>query len=131
MGTIQKFEDLNIWQDARKLCHEVFEIILENRELRDFSFKDQINRSSSSIMDNIAEGFDRGGNKEFRQFLSIARASAGEVKSQLYRAKDRNYIDADNYNKLLESIDNLIKMMNGFLKYLRSSENKGIKFRNN
>lgn len=92
MATIKRFEDLEIWQDARKLSKEII-LISKNTDLKiDFRLKAQIKDSSGSIMDNIAEGFERNGNTEFRQFLSIAKGSAGETRSQLYRVFDNDYI---------------------------------------
>ena len=86
MATIAKFEDLEVWQLARELCKEIYEIISKGEYLKDFDTRNQMRRSVSSIMDNIAEGFDRGGKGEFIQFLSIAKGSNGELKSQLYRS---------------------------------------------
>jgi len=79
-------------------------------------------------MDNIAEGFERGGTKEFIQFLAIAKGSTGEVRSQLYRALDRNHLTRDQYNVLSESTTQISKMINGFIIYLRDSNLKGMKF---
>ena len=85
MATIKRFEDLEIWQEARKLAHEIHLICIETELRNDFRLKSQIKASSGSVMDNIAEGFERDGNTEFRQFLSISKGSAGETRSQLYR----------------------------------------------
>ncbi len=90
MATIQRFEDLDIWKMARTLAEEVHELYTNHDVFsKDYRLKNQINGSSGSVMDNIAEGFERGGNNEFVNFLSIAKGSLGEVKSQLYRAYDR------------------------------------------
>ncbi|ELR68970.1 S23 ribosomal protein [Fulvivirga imtechensis AK7] len=129
MANIERFEDLKIWQESRKLANKIYEILLSNQEIRDFALKDQINRSSGSIMDNIAEGFDRKGNKEFRQFLTVSRGSCSEVKSQLYMAQDRKLISSDQFEELYESCENISKMAHGLMKYLNSSEYKGSKFK--
>ena len=102
MATIQNFEDLEIWQLSRQLCNDIFAIIENNPLKNDYKLKEQINGSSGSIIDTIAEGFERSGNKEFRQFLSISKGSCGETRSQLYRILDRSYIDKNKFNELKE-----------------------------
>ena len=92
MATIKRFEDLEIWQKARVLCNTIYPLTITGSFERDFKLRDQINGSSGSVMDNIAEGFELDGKNEFRQFLSISKGSCGEVRSQLYRALDRNHI---------------------------------------
>ena len=129
MATIQRFEDLTFWKEARDLNKLIFVTIVNNVNIKDHALKDQINRSAGSIMDNIAEGFDRQGNKEFRQMLTIARGSCGEVKSQLIRATDRQYISAEQFEKMNNHCMNISKMINGFVNYLNKSEFKGSKFK--
>ncbi len=81
MATIHRFEDLEIWQKGRTLCNAIYPLTLNGSFEKDFKLRDQINGSSGSVMDNIAEGFERDGKNEFRQFLSIAKGSCGEVRS--------------------------------------------------
>ena len=128
MATIKSFEDIEAWQRARTLSKDIFELTLMGSFARDFSLRDQINRASGSIMDNIAEGFERGGTKEFIQFLSIAKGSAGEVRSQLYRALDRKHLAENQHSQLIEQIKAVSKMITGFIAYLLKSNIKGIKF---
>ena len=129
MATIQSFEDLKVWQKARLLCAEVFSITSISNLSKDFGLKDQINRSSGSIMDNIAEGFGRKGNLEFINFLTYSNGSACECKSQLYRAYDRNYITEEKRRELSDMADEITKMITSLIAYLGGSELKGIKFK--
>lgn len=128
MATIRKFEDLDIWQEARRLAKEIHIISTESDLKSDFRFRDQIKASSGSVMDNIAEGFERNGNLEFRQFLSIAKGSAGETRSQLYRTLDFGYITEEKFNTLRESYENLSEKINNFITYLNNKDFKGTKF---
>lgn len=128
MATIQSFEDLKVWQKARLLCQKVFELITNGKFVNDFSLIDQINRSSGSIMDNIAEGFGRMGNKEFINFLTYSNASRLECKSQIYRAFDKNYITQGVRESLFEIIDEIGKMLTTLINYLRKSDFRGQKF---
>jgi four helix bundle protein len=125
---IERFEDLDIWKEARELCKDVFNVTSMDPFNKDFKFRDQIRASSGSVMDNIAEGFERGGNKEFIQFLSIAKGSCGEVRSQSYRAFDFKYIDQIILNDLVEKTTNLSKHISGFITYLKNSDLKGPKY---
>ena len=129
MATINNFEDLKVWQKARVLCQQIFTITLTDKFSKDFSLKDQINRSSGSVMDNIAEGFGRKGNMEFINFLTYSNGSALECKSQLYRAFDRNYIITEKKEELFTMIDEITKMITSFIVYLGNCELKGIKFK--
>ena len=129
MANVKMFEDLEIWKLSRILCKDI-NIVANNTELRkDYKLYSQIDGSSGSVMDNIAEGFERNGNKEFIQFLSIAKASCGETRSQLYRVFDRNYINEKDFNKLKEQSLVLGKMIGGFINYLKKSELKGSKYK--
>jgi four helix bundle protein len=122
------FEDLGIWQDARKLCKDIFIITKNDLFCKDYKLCDQIRTSSGSVMDNIAEGFERNGNKEFIQFLSIAKGSCGECRSQSYRAFDYEYIDIETLNDLIYKTKTLSKQISGFMSYLKRSDLKGSKY---
>jgi len=128
MATIERFEDLVAWQKARQFAQEVYELTCGDKFSRDFSLVDQIRRSSGSIMDNIAEGFERGGNKEFIHFLFISKGSLAETKSQLYRAFDRKYILGGILNEKLDLAEELSKVIGGFISYLLKSNISGRKF---
>ena len=129
MGKIQKFEDLEIWSLAREIC-QLVEFLIQNTNLKtNYSLRDQIDRSSVSIMDNIAEGFERNGNREFIQFLSIAKGSAGEVKSQSYRAFDKNLITKEQHLKLNEIVELEKNKIGAMMNYLNNCEMKGLKFK--
>ena len=129
MSTIKKFEDLEVWQLARVLCQEVHVLTLNQPFSQDFGLKNQINNSSGSVMDNIAEGFERDGNREFSQFLSIAKASCGECRSQPYRALDRNYMSKEQFELLSQKTTDLGRKISNLMTYLKNSEIKGNKFK--
>ncbi len=128
MATINRFEDLEIWQEARRLAKEIHIINVETDLKSDFRFKDQIKASSGSVMDNIAEGFERDGNLEFRQFLSIAKGSAGETRSQLYRTLDYGYISNEKFENMKNEYENLSGKLKNFITYLNKKDFKGNKF---
>jgi len=127
--TLTCFEDLEIWKEARELCKMVRHYTFREPFNHDFRFRDQINAASGSIMDNIAEGFDRGGNKEFIQFLSISRGSCSETRSQSYRAFDAGYITETELNDLLERTNRLKIKIGNFMEYLKNSPLTGTKFK--
>lgn len=130
MATIRQFEDLEVWKKSRVLSQEIFNIISVGDLSKDYKLRDQMNGSSGSVMDNIAEGFERGGKAEFINFLSFSKGSAGELKSQLYRALDRKYISAQRFNELYAMATEIGKMLNGLMEYLNQSQVKGTKFKN-
>ncbi len=129
MSAKKIFEELQVWQDARILFKNINSLIFHDSKLSEHkALIYQIQRSSGSIMDNIAEGFDRGGNKEFIQFLSIAKGSAAETRSQLYRILDLKLFSETDVNKLIDDASNISKQLNGFIQYLKNSEFKGPKY---
>ena len=125
---VKRFEDLEIWKEARELCRVVYEITSSVSFQKDFKLRDQMRASSGSTMDNIAEGFNRGGNKEFYQFLSVSLGSTGELRSQTYRAFDNKYIDEVQNNDLMQRTDSLGRKIYKLMQYLKSSNIKGIKY---
>ena len=129
MATVKNFEDLEVWKKSRDFSKKIFMLSSEGSFSKDFSLRDQINRATGSVMDNIAEGFERGGRKEFIQFLSFSKGSAGEVRTQLYRALDRKHIEAENFEILLNEITEISKMITGLMAYLQKSEVIGWKFK--
>src|SRR5688572_15401971 len=129
MATYKSFEQLDIWKKARVFANHIHSQTVEGGFSRDFALKDQINKSGGSIMDNIAEGFERGGTKEFVMFLSYAKGSAGEARSQLYRAYDRSYLDDAAFNSLRDEALEISRGISGFIAYLKGSPIKGLKYR--
>ena len=127
--SIKQFEDLEIWQLARILCNDIYNMSQQTDLKNNYRLNNQIDGSSGSIMDNIAEGFERNGNKEFIQFLSISKASCGETRSQLYRVLDRKFIDDDTFEKLKNQAEILSKQISRFITYLQNSELKGSKYK--
>jgi four helix bundle protein len=128
MATINTFEELEIWQLSREICQDVWNAF-ENSSLgKDFELKNQMNRSSGSIMDNIAEGFERNGRREFINFLSYSKGSCGELRSQLYRAFDRKHITEEEFEFLKEKTITESKKIGSFMAYLVKSDNNGSKF---
>ena len=130
MAGFTKFENIKAWQKSRLLCQNIHEIMNNSDLFKDYKLKNQINGSSGSIMDNIAEGFGRGGNAEFIQFLEISHASACETQSQLYRVLDRNYIQQQVFTELYNLAEEIKKMLLSLIKYLKNSDFKGPKFKN-
>jgi len=129
MSTIQRFEDLEIWQMAREVSKEIYRLTRKKPFCHDYGLVGQIRNSSGSIMDNIAEGFERDGNKEFKQFLSIAKGSGGETRSQLYRASDQHYITSEEFHELYNKLVDLNRKINSLINYLKSSDIKRLKFK--
>ena len=119
---IERFEDIESWKEARMLVKEIYQLFAN---VKDYGFRDQIQRAAISVMSNIAEGFDRSSNKEFVQFLVIARGSISEVRSLSYAAMDIGYIDKKTFAGILEHSFKLTNLINGFIRYLRTTDRKG------
>jgi four helix bundle protein len=118
----KQFEDLPLWIDARKLVRKVYDLTSNQKFSKDYGFKDQIQRASISIMNNIAEGFERDGNTEFIRFLAYSKGSAGEVRSMLYIAFDLEYIEKNEFKEAHELASSIIKQISNFIKYLKSNK---------
>lgn len=129
MATITKIEDLLIWQEARVLVKNIFLITSKDKFSKEFFLKDQIKRSSISVMSNIAEGYGRSGNKEFIQFLYISNGSLSELKSQLYISLDFNLISNEELDNFLKDILKIENMIKSFIRKIKNSEFTGIKFK--
>ncbi len=130
MSTIKRFEEIKSWEKARELNKKVGKLIDSGRFKRNYRLIGQIEGSAGSIMDNIAEGFERNGNREFLQFLYISKGSCGEFRSQLYRAIDREYISKDEFEELYNLAVEIIVLLQKLISYLEESEIKGIKYKN-
>jgi four helix bundle protein len=129
MAQIERFEDIEAWKNARELTRTLYEVTSKGALARDFGLRDQIRRAAASIMANIAEGFERGGNREFVQFLATAKGSAGEVRSHLYVALDAQLIPAEQFRQLVSQAEEISRLLSGFISYLRHSELRGNKFK--
>lgn len=123
MARIECFEDIEAWQDAKILVTNIYEAAAEGRFARDFGLRDQIRRAAISTMSNIAEGFERGSNKDFVRFLYMAKGSAGEVRSQLYAAIDLSYLEEQKANELIRLAQVISRRISAFIKYLKGLEN--------
>jgi len=129
MATFTRLEEINAWVKARELNGLIYKLINEGTFAKDFSLRNQINRSSGSVMDNIAEGFERGGKNEFVNFLGIARGSLGEVKSQLFRAFDRKHITEQAFKTTFAITEETGRLITGLITYLNQSDIRGMKYK--
>lgn len=127
--SVKYFEDLSVWKLSRELTNKIYKITAGSEFSKDFGLRDQIRRASVSIMSNIAEGFERGGNQELIQFLSIAKGSCGEVRAQLYVAMDQGYVETKECEQLIDDFKKLSIMINNFMEYLKSSSYRGTKYK--
>lgn len=129
MSKITKFEDIEAWQRARLLTKAIYQVTSGGPFARDLGLREQIRRASVSSMSNIAEGFERGGNREFLQFLSTAKGSTGEVKSQLYVALDAGFLIQPKFDELYQMADEASRLTGGFMRYLEGCDLRGRKFK--
>lgn len=129
MSTWSSFEEIEAWILARKLAKDVYRLFHETPLSNDFGLRNQMNTSSGSVMDNIAEGFGRGGNKEFINFLTFSKGSNLELKSQIYRCYDRGYINEEECEVFKKTIVEVDGKLGGLIAYLKRSGYKGSKFK--
>lgn len=129
MGTIKSFEELDIWKEARRLYKKAIELTERDSVVKDFRFKSNMREAAGSVMDNIAEGFERDSRLEFVNALSYSKGSTGEVRSQLFRGFDNEYWNELELNELNEEYKNLASHIANFIKYLNTSDQKSLKFK--
>jgi four helix bundle protein len=129
MATVKRFEDLEAFQMARELTKQLYRVTGTGRFARDYGLRHQITRAAISVMSNVAEGFERGGDKEFLQFLSLAKGSCGEIRAQLYVGIDQGYIDEQQFTTLVDQASRIGRALAGLMKYLRESQFRGSKFK--
>ena len=127
MANIERFEDLKAWKLARLLANRIYDFTVIGEFSRDFGLRDQMRKAAVSIVSNIAEGFERDGDKEFIQFLFVAKGSCGELRAQLYNARDRQYVTDTEFSELFGSALEVSRMISGLIKYLRQSKISGKK----
>ena len=128
MAEIRRFEDIDAWKSARQLVSDIYTITSKGAFAKDFGLRDQIRRAAVSVMSNIAEGFERGGDKDFTQFLSLAKGSCGEVRSQLYVALDQKYLSEEQFRSISDQTGHISQLIAGFMRYLRQSNLRGSKY---
>jgi len=119
---IQRFEDIQAWQEARVLTQEIYTFSGSGQWAKDYALRDQIRRASISVMSNIAEGFERRTDMDFARFVSMAKGSAAEIKSQLYIALDQGYVDQNRFNELYEKCDKVSRYLGSFIRYLSQND---------
>lgn len=129
MASIQRFEDIEAWKVARLLTNRIYDSTIAGEFSPDFGLSDQIRRAAVSIVSNIAEGYERDGDKEFIQFLFVAKGSCGELRAQLYLAHDGHYISEAQIQELFNGALEVSRMISGLIKYLRQSQMSGKKYK--
>ncbi len=127
MATFKRVEDIEAWQKARQLARRVYAVSARGSFAGDSGLRDQARRAANSVMANIAEGFERGGSKEFVQFLAVAKGSAGELRSHLYAAFDQDYLSSEEHGEL--DGESIARMIGGLMGYLKRSEIAGPKYK--
>jgi four helix bundle protein len=129
MASISRFEEIEAWKAARVLTNQVYDLSNLGTFAKDYGLRDQMRRASVSILSNIAEGFERGGNKEFLHFLSIAKGSVGELRAQLYIALDRQYFSSSQFDQLHGQAVRISRMISGLMNYLQRTDFRGPRYR--
>ncbi len=129
MPALKRFEDIEAWRKGRELTRLIYRVTSQGEFSRDFALRDQIRRAAVSVLSNIAEGFERGGDKEFRQFLSLAKGSTGEIKAQLYVALDAGFLSQEQFEELYALASETGRMIGGFMRYLAEADLQGSKFK--
>lgn len=128
MASIRQFEDIEAWKEARIFTKAVYVASSTGAFAKDFGLRDQMRRASVSILSNISEGFERSGNREFLQFLALAKGSCGEVRAQLYVALDQGYLPESAFRQLLDHSQRISRLLGAFISYLKRSDLRGTKF---
>lgn len=128
MSKIERFEDIESWKLAREAANLMYAATKGDKFSRDFAICNQIRRAAISILSSIAEGFERNGNKEFQQFLSVAKGSCGEVRAQLYVALDQEYLDRPTFENISDKLLATSRLISGLMRYLQQSDLRGAKF---
>ena len=129
MGGFRSFEEITAWQQGRELVREVYRVTSTGSFRKDYGLRDQIRRAAVSVVSNVAEGFERGGNKEFIQYLYHAKGSCGEVRTQLYVSRDLEYLSEDTFKQLRKLTIRTSELIWGLIRYLKESELKGNKYK--
>jgi four helix bundle protein len=129
MASVKKFEDLDVWKKSRNLVNLIYLVTKKQEFSKDWMLINHLRKTAISIISNIAEGFERDGNKEFINFLSIAKGSCGELRCQLIVAYDQNYIEEDQFKELSNLAEEISKSLKGLILYLQNSDYKGIKYK--
>lgn len=128
MGKIERFEDVMAWQKGRELTRAIYQLTRHPEFAKDYALRDQVRRAAISVTSNIAEGFERGGTREFIQFLGHAKGSCGEVRSQLYTALDEAYISETEWQRAHDLAMEVSRLLDGFIRYLLQTNISGRKF---